>query len=88
MHTSEGKFLVTRLVPCPKCLSNAVDTDQLVSMNDQPSDPYDSAHKNVFEVTASISFFFKLIRGKMFLNVFIAVCTLYSLNIQATNMNC
>ncbi|XP_044740580.1 leucine-rich repeat serine/threonine-protein kinase 1 isoform X2 [Chrysoperla carnea] len=34
VHTSEGKFLVTRLVPCPKCLSN-VSTD----VTDNNSDP-------------------------------------------------
>lgn len=27
MHTSEGKFLVTRLVPCPCCLQQSSDLD-------------------------------------------------------------
>lgn len=28
VHTSEGKFLVTRLVPCPKCLALSADIEQ------------------------------------------------------------
>lgn len=28
VHTSEGKFLVTRLIPCPKCLSLSVEMEQ------------------------------------------------------------
>lgn len=28
VHTSEGKFLVTRLVPCPKCLQSIDDIEQ------------------------------------------------------------
>ncbi|KAK7861679.1 hypothetical protein R5R35_005355 [Gryllus longicercus] len=29
VHTSEGKFLVTRLVPCPRCLAPQADTELL-----------------------------------------------------------
>ena len=29
VHTSEGKFLVTRLIPCPLCLTTSSETDQL-----------------------------------------------------------
>lgn len=28
VHTSEGKFLVTRLIPCPKCLSLSTEMEQ------------------------------------------------------------
>lgn len=28
VHTSEGKFLVTRLVPCPRCLQLSMETEQ------------------------------------------------------------
>lgn len=28
VHTSEGKFLVTRLVPCPQCLQSSPESDQ------------------------------------------------------------
>ena len=28
VHTSEGKMLVTRLVPCPRCLTNQTDKEQ------------------------------------------------------------
>lgn len=28
VHTSEGKFLVTRLVPCPKCLALSAEFEQ------------------------------------------------------------
>lgn len=28
VHTSEGKFLITRLVPCPQCLSKSMECDQ------------------------------------------------------------
>ncbi|KAI4458153.1 ankyrin repeat and protein kinase domain-containing protein [Holotrichia oblita] len=37
VHTSEGKFLVTRLIPCPKCLSLSSEMEQhLVNF---PADP-------------------------------------------------
>lgn len=37
VHTSEGRFLVTRLIPCPKCLSLSSEMEQhLVNF---PSDP-------------------------------------------------
>lgn len=35
VHTSEGKFLVTRLVPCPRCLQLSVETEQNNGTNDQ-----------------------------------------------------
>ncbi|XP_049820088.1 leucine-rich repeat serine/threonine-protein kinase 1 isoform X2 [Aethina tumida] len=28
VHTSEGKFLITRLVPCPQCLAKSMECDQ------------------------------------------------------------
>lgn len=31
VHTSEGKYLVTRLVPCPKCLALSSDDHQMVN---------------------------------------------------------
>ncbi|XP_050515571.1 leucine-rich repeat serine/threonine-protein kinase 1 isoform X2 [Diabrotica virgifera virgifera] len=34
VHTSEGKFLITRLIPCPTCLS--VSTDNEHNLNDFP----------------------------------------------------
>ncbi|CAH0558750.1 unnamed protein product [Brassicogethes aeneus] len=34
VHTSEGKFLVTRLVPCPQCLAKSLDSDQSLNPND------------------------------------------------------
>ncbi|XP_054259390.1 leucine-rich repeat serine/threonine-protein kinase 1-like [Macrosteles quadrilineatus] len=34
VHTSEGKFLVTRLVPCPRCLASVQDQD--VDLNSKP----------------------------------------------------
>lgn len=35
VHTSEGKCLVTRLVPCPKCLIESVETDNIsIDMKD------------------------------------------------------
>lgn len=45
VHTSEGKFLVTRLVPCPKCLQTAGDIDQ--HMNEQN----DCGSKHLFDVS-------------------------------------
>lgn len=35
VHTSEGKFLVTRLVPCPKCLALSSDIEQQSQNSDQ-----------------------------------------------------
>lgn len=35
VHTSEGKFLVTRLVPCPRCLQLSADNEQNSVVNDQ-----------------------------------------------------
>lgn len=35
VHTSEGKFLVTRLVPCPQCLRLSVEAEQNSGANDQ-----------------------------------------------------
>lgn len=35
VHTSEGRFLVTRLVPCPKCLQLSVEVDQNSGNTDQ-----------------------------------------------------
>ncbi|XP_049858112.1 leucine-rich repeat serine/threonine-protein kinase 1 isoform X1 [Schistocerca gregaria] len=32
VHTSEGKFLVTRLVPCPRCLASLGDMDPMQRM--------------------------------------------------------
>lgn len=40
VHTSEGKFLVTRLVPCPKCLLSAYELEQ--QFNEQSD--YHSKH--------------------------------------------
>lgn len=60
VHTSEGKFLVTRLVPCPKCLASALETEQSSSVttdNQQhhsSSDQLESPHKNVYEVNTCI----------------------------------
>ncbi|XP_031347203.1 leucine-rich repeat serine/threonine-protein kinase 1-like isoform X2 [Photinus pyralis] len=42
VHTSEGKFLITRLVPCPKCLS-------FVSENDLHGDLFDYSQKQMLE---------------------------------------
>ncbi|KAF5301002.1 hypothetical protein FQR65_LT08985 [Abscondita terminalis] len=42
VHTSEGKFLITRLVPCPKCLATISDIDP-------HGDQLDYPHKHVFE---------------------------------------
>ncbi|XP_046393381.1 leucine-rich repeat serine/threonine-protein kinase 1 [Ischnura elegans] len=39
VHTSEGRFLVTRLVPCPRCLSSLLP-------GDWASDGTDSLHSN------------------------------------------
>ncbi|XP_017772148.1 PREDICTED: leucine-rich repeat serine/threonine-protein kinase 1 isoform X5 [Nicrophorus vespilloides] len=37
VHTSEGKFLITRLVPCPKCLSTSTDVEQhLINFPGEP----------------------------------------------------
>ncbi|KAL3278816.1 hypothetical protein HHI36_016337 [Cryptolaemus montrouzieri] len=45
VHTSEGKFLITRLVPCPQCLAQATDGDQSHS-----NEPGTSNHqRNIFE---------------------------------------
>lgn len=33
VHTSEGKFLVTRLVPCPKCLALSSEIEQQMQNN-------------------------------------------------------
>lgn len=35
VHTSEGKFLVTRLVPCPRCLQLSAEVEQNSTTNDQ-----------------------------------------------------
>lgn len=35
VHTSEGKFLVTRLVPCPKCLQLSAEAEQNIGGGDQ-----------------------------------------------------
>ncbi|XP_071051470.1 leucine-rich repeat serine/threonine-protein kinase 1 isoform X2 [Onthophagus taurus] len=37
VHTSEGKFLVTRLIPCPTCLSNSNEMEQQLAHF--PGDP-------------------------------------------------
>lgn len=50
VHTSEGKFLVTRLVPCPKCLVTAIEAESPDS-TDHPFDQLDSPHRNVYEVS-------------------------------------
>lgn len=50
VHTSEGKFLVTRLVPCPKCLVTAIETES-PDCSDHPCDQMDSPHRNVYEVS-------------------------------------
>ncbi|KAJ8942684.1 hypothetical protein NQ314_010008 [Rhamnusium bicolor] len=34
VHTSEGKFLITRLIPCPQCLSKCIENE--LSSNDFP----------------------------------------------------
>lgn len=44
VHTSEGKFLVTRLVPCPKCLFAATEMDE----HNMDQNDYSSRH--LFEV--------------------------------------
>lgn len=44
VHTSEGKFLVTRLVPCPKCLTNVEQNPLSPSQQ-----PYNFTNKNVTE---------------------------------------
>lgn len=45
VHTSEGKFLVTRIVPCPKCLL-CVPADQ----NDQgPDSPEPGASSSLHD---------------------------------------
>lgn len=49
VHTSEGKFLVTRLIPCPKCLALSSDAEQyLVHF---PND----THKQTLEVQIFIN---------------------------------
>lgn len=35
VHTSEGKFLVTRLVPCPRCLQLSAEVEQNSGGSDQ-----------------------------------------------------
>lgn len=35
VHTSEGKFLVTRLVPCPRCLQLSAEVEQNNGSGDQ-----------------------------------------------------
>lgn len=35
VHTSEGKFLVTRLVPCPRCLMLSAEVEQNSGNSDQ-----------------------------------------------------
>lgn len=45
VHTSEGKFLVTRLVPCPKCLMSSNENEQHLA--NFPSD----MQKHDFEVS-------------------------------------
>lgn len=38
VHTSEGKCLVTRLVPCPRCLAGSIETDSIsIDMKDEDS---------------------------------------------------
>ncbi|XP_018323262.1 leucine-rich repeat serine/threonine-protein kinase 1 isoform X2 [Agrilus planipennis] len=44
VHTSEGKFLVTRLVPCPKCLESAEEIELSSS-----TDPHDGPPKHFLE---------------------------------------
>lgn len=46
VHTSEGKFLVTRLVPCPKCLTLSADAENYLAHF-----PNDN-HKQALEVTS------------------------------------
>lgn len=38
VHTSEGKYLVTRLVPCPLCLNSSQTSIYLPSETDRPSE--------------------------------------------------
>lgn len=38
VHTSEGKLLVTRLIPCPRCLLNNGEHDNEVSDQEHPSE--------------------------------------------------
>ncbi|XP_015840648.1 leucine-rich repeat serine/threonine-protein kinase 1 isoform X3 [Tribolium castaneum] len=44
VHTSEGKFLVTRLVPCPRCLQQSSDIDP-----NFPNTPDVAPNKNFLE---------------------------------------
>lgn len=46
VHTSEGKFLVTRLVPCPKCLTQSTDAENLAHFPNE-------MHKQALEVKIS-----------------------------------
>lgn len=32
MHTSEGRFLVTRLVPCPRCVSTFKESENAMAL--------------------------------------------------------
>jgi hypothetical protein len=40
VHTSEGRFLVTRLVPCPRCLSASHGDTELVHHQHRGSDSW------------------------------------------------
>lgn len=43
MHTSEGRFLVTRLVPCPRCMAAYLGETELVHHQHRGSDSWNES---------------------------------------------
>ncbi|CAH1175605.1 unnamed protein product [Phaedon cochleariae] len=50
VHTSEGKFLVTRLVPCPRCLAQAEDGEKNFNEFPPTVDVVNQEHENGFDI--------------------------------------
>ncbi|KAK9885098.1 hypothetical protein WA026_009320 [Henosepilachna vigintioctopunctata] len=51
VHTSEGKFLITRLVPCPQCLLQTIEVEQ----NQLPDYNSSSQHRDILEASKHLS---------------------------------
>lgn len=48
VHTSEGRFLVTRLVPCPRCL---VDAETVISNTSDGNTPKSNElNENILDI--------------------------------------